>query len=83
MPKPLRLTCWGLLVALSAMFRVPEREAASVGVNVTLTTQLDVGAIVPPVEHVVVPSVVTAKSPAVEKPLMVIGAVPTFAIVTL
>ena len=39
-PVPLKLTVWGLVLALSVSVRLPERLPVTVGVNVTLITQL-------------------------------------------
>ncbi len=39
-PLPVRLTAWGLFVALSAMFNVPVRVPGLEGVKVTLMVQL-------------------------------------------
>jgi hypothetical protein len=39
-PLPVRVTVWGLLLALSVTVRVPGRDPTAVGVNVTLTVQV-------------------------------------------
>ena len=43
-PVPLRLTVWGLPLALSLMVRVPIRDPTAVGLNATLIVQLVCGA---------------------------------------
>ena len=59
---PLRLTIWGLPLALSVSVRLPERLPVAVGVNVTLITQLLLAATDVLVIQVV-PLAVTEKSP--------------------
>lgn len=47
-PVPLRLTLWGLFMALSVSVRAPLRGPTPVGVKVTLMMQLALGATEPP-----------------------------------
>jgi hypothetical protein len=60
MPVPVRFTVCGLLAAPSVIVRVPVRVPVWLGVNVTLTTQLALGASDTPLH----PSLEMAKSPA-------------------
>ena len=80
-PVPLRATTCGLPLALSVSVRLPERLPATVGVNVTLITQLLLAATGALVLQVVPPTA-TAKSRVAAMPAKVKGAVPLLVTVT-
>jgi len=78
---PLKPTTWGLPLALSVSVRLPERLPVAVGVNVTLITQLLLGATGALVLQVV-PLAAMAKSPVTAMPVKARPAVPLLVTVT-
>jgi hypothetical protein len=79
---PLRLTVWGLPLALSTRLTDPLREPAAVGVNATLSEQVLLAATEAPVQV----SAVFEKSPALVPPMLTVEmaspALPLLVIVT-
>ena len=80
-PVPVRLTVWGLPLALSASVRLPVRVPVAPGVNVTLIMQPPLAATGALVLQVV-PLAATAKSPVAAMLVKVRGAVPLLVTVT-
>jgi len=80
-PVPVKLTIWGLPLALSVSVRLPERLPVAAGVNVTLITQLLLAATGALVLQVV-PLAATAKSPVAAMLVKVKDAVPLLVTVT-
>ena len=80
-PVPLKLTVCGLPLALSVSVRLPDRAPLTVGVNVTLITQLPLAATGALVLQVV-PLASIAKSPVTAMPVKVKDAVPLLVTVT-
>ena len=78
---PLKLTVWGLPLALSVSVRLPERLPVAVGVNVTLITQLPLAATGVVVLQVV-PVAATAKSPVTAMLVKLKDAAPLLVTVT-